>query len=73
MRHKGSRRFHLVFAPPSVTPAAMSKDQKQKSGAAKQGEKLKSADKQARLAEALRANLRRRKEQTRERKAENID
>ncbi|MFC3050587.1 hypothetical protein [Kordiimonas pumila] len=30
--------------------------------------KVKSADKQARLAEALRANLRRRKEQSRERK-----
>ncbi|GHF17673.1 hypothetical protein GCM10017044_10100 [Kordiimonas sediminis] len=34
----------------------------------KQKERLKDADKQARLAEALRANLRRRKSQARDRK-----
>lgn len=46
----------------------MSED-KSKSGTLKQDTgKLKDAEKQARLAEALRANLRRRKEQQRERK-----
>jgi len=36
-------------------------------------EKLKSADKQARLAEALRNNLRRRKQQARDRKSSDTE
>ena len=43
-------------------------DQEKKSGQFQGPEKAKSAEKQARLSEALRANLRRRKEQARERK-----
>ena len=54
--------FPLVFCPGAFHFAAMSEKKKQASGS----DKVKSGDKQARLAEALRANLRRRKEQARE-------
>ena len=59
--------FQLEIAREFAHFAPMS-DQEKKSGQSQGPEKAKSAEKQARLSEALRANLRRRKEQARERK-----
>jgi hypothetical protein len=52
----------------SANAAAMSNDKQQQQQASQKALKLKSAAKQAQLSEALRANLKRRKEQSRERK-----
>jgi hypothetical protein len=58
----------LEKSPAFDKSCAMSKKQPNIANAKKPVEKLKSEAKQAKLSEALRANLRRRKEQTRERK-----
>mgnify|MGYP007055221752 CR=1 FL=1 len=57
--------FSIELSCPERHFAGMTEKQEKKSPK----EKLKSDAKQARLSEALRANLRRRKEQTRERKS----
>ena len=60
--------FRLKFPANPLKLAPMSNDQDSKKQASKNAQKLKSEAKQQQLSEALRANLRRRKEQTRERK-----
>jgi len=65
---RASAAFRLKFPANPLKLAPMSKDQDSKKQASKNARKLKSEAKQQQLSEALRANLRRRKEQTRERK-----
>lgn len=61
-------RYSGLEIPCDFAHFAPMSDQEKKSGQSQRPDKAKSAEKQARLSEALRANLRRRKEQARERK-----
>jgi len=60
--------FCLNSAKNKLKLSPMTDDKKQKQQTIQTAQKLKSAAKQAQLSEALRANLRRRKEQARVRK-----